>query len=475
MRELRFSSIAEKGDGLKPIFLKEFGIQAVQEGRDLVVKRPDAIKLRPILKLSPRLSLTTETLRQVGHAMVSQLTRPTDEDFKIPEKIKLTRDFGTLTEIDRVSSLAMVMSDSDIEDFVVSDLLPVMISKLSAAYVTGATCDVAYQQAWISVSKICFLADKVGVDRAGTLVKDRNAFGSALLNGADPLTFLDAFTRFSPIALTLPVRRRLYNSWHFQCEGFWNFSSALTHTFLNQFTLALSPLSAESHHIGLPGIKMGETQVWQFLRTAVSAINNLMTYANDPRNFADENGVVDFFKKLQTYTAINFIFADLSALNFSTTAHNRVSFGMTIMDRLANARVSLGGQTKSESQQMAFLASMSQCAEAESVLKLKISELYPELGETLIAVLNQSYKDLHTHLAGQSVNEDKSELSRLERLRLQRNLRHGAFLDRREKFEKLFLESDGTVPNSLASMAYLLVLAFALDPARFVAFSPVIQ
>jgi len=468
---MRFVGVAKKGDGLRGT-LEQLGIIAERQGSDLIIEGANAerLKLKSILSTAPRLILEKGKEPEIAKKLMSQLpTQYSEPNVPQPEKITLTKSFGILSDIERVTTLAMILPEPELEAFLTSELLPVMIEKLSARYVTTIVANAEYQQAWISLSKICFLTEKVGIDEAARLVQKNNAFATALPGGADVLSYLDTLTRFMPIAITLPIRRRLFASWHFQCEGAWGFPGALSNSFMHQFTILLSPLSTNSHHVGLAGLDITQTIGWQLLRAGSGAINCLMSFANDPRNFTKENGDVDFLKKIQTYAAINFIFADLSALNFSTTAHHRVSFSMSIFDKLANLRAMLSAGTLPESKIMPLLLSFSQRERLRNVFEKKFREFYPLLTDALISALDQSFDNLNEHLYQRGKqSEQETEARVLERLWFQRNLRHGPFLRNPEHFERIFLESDGSVPSALASVAYFLVLGFALDPRGFI-------
>ena len=240
------------------------------------------------------------------------------------------------------------------------------------------------------------------------------------------------------------------------------------------FSLALSPLSADAHTFGLRGLKdMSEANVWRYLRVVVDGVNRLTNFLNDPRNFADANGVVDLLKQAQAYSAASLLFADIAGLNFSTRSHNRVSYAMSALDKLANLRVHVGNAGASEGEAMMALASKSQQDQLTQLLRRELMPHSDSLAQSFSEVVNRAYEAVHAHLAKQDPAAETSERARLERVRLQRNIRHGAFLNR-DGFDKLFLRSDGTVPADLATIPFVLVLGLILDPKVFLSFNPTV-
>lgn len=107
------------------------------------------------------------------------------------------------------------------------------------------------------------------------------------------------------------------------------------------------------------------------------------------------------------------------------------------------------------------------------LLRRELTPLSASLAQSFSEVVNRAYEAVHAHLAEQDPAAKTSEPARLERLRLQRNIRHGAFLNR-GGFDKLFLKSDGTVPADLATIPFVLVLGLILDPNVFLSFNPTV-
>jgi hypothetical protein len=124
---------------------------------------------------------------------------------------------------------------------------------------------------------------------------------------------------------------------------------------------------------------------------------------------------------------------------------------------------------------MVGLASLSQRDQLKELIGSGAARFgYRDLSRSLTDMVDVCYERLHEQLGKQSDNDEASEASRLERIWLQRNVRHGAFL-RQKAFERLFLASNGTIASTIGTLPFLLVLGLTSDPARFLSFSPTVE
>ena len=197
------------------------------------------------------------------------------------------------------------------------------------------------------------------------------------------------------------------------------------------------------------------------------------TALNNFENFVDSSSRVNLRKKAQAYGAVHLIFADVGAMHSSTIGHNRVSYAMSCLDKLANLRFKLGGSGASESSAFQGLLSESQKNQTQALFADHMVGVDSQLCDRFITVLKKAYDDLHNHIGKQSSSGSQDETERLTRLRDQRNMRHGTFLNR-DSFDRLFFESDGTVPDSIATITFLLLLGLICDPEAFLKFDPTI-
>src|SRR5690606_33530020 len=148
---------------------------------------------------------------------------------------------------------------------------------------------------------------------------------------------------------------------------------------------------------------------------------------------------------------------------------------MSAMDKLANLRWKLGGVQARESRLMIGLASLSQRDHLKALSREAAAALgYDELSNALGEAIDRCYDVLHEQLRTQCHGGEPTEATLLEKIWLQRNVRHGAFL-RKRAFERLFLAADGTVASTIGSLPLLLVLGLISDPARFLSFNPTVE
>lgn len=241
---------------------------------------------------------------------------------------------------------------------------------------------------------------------------------------------------------------------------------------MQQFMIGLDPLADDTQFIDMGHLSgMDGDNIFRFLRFVVTGVNRLMRFLNDPRNFLMSDGTVDLLRQLQAYSAVQLIFADINGINFSTMSHNRISYAMSVMDKLANLKVHVGQVTGSEAQLMISLASRSQQSNLKHLIYKSMQELgYEALYNSLCSMIDACYASLHQNLEDLAPGE-KNDRKRLDRIRIQRNMRHGAFLSRNQ-FEQLFLQSSGMIAPVLGVIPFLLVLGLISDPAGFVGFAP---
>lgn len=470
-----FPGLARQGLRLNPYLQNQFGIVGEIEGSDLVLDDTslDRMLRRDALSLHPQLRLEEGAEELIAAQMEQQIPSDFDE-FRLdpPSKIPVASGYGRLTAIDRARSILAVAGRSDVSKVLAEEILPLMRKDFGARFVTGVSLDAANQQSLIALSKIMLLA--TSYDLGDTRKRlDRQVLAGILPFSLAIQSFLDAMTRFSPILLTLPISK-LGMTWHFQGSGMHQLLSAPANGIISEFMATISPLSRSSHQFVFHGIHgMSEQNIYRFLKYCVVGINRLMRFMHDPRSFLRPDGRVDLMRKVQAYSAVHLLFADVAAINFSTTAHNRISYAMSALDKIANLRVELGHiPNYDEVTAMVDLASLSQAAELKRMLgRCLCAQNYEDLAAILSTVIDCCYQEIHNHLQQQIGTDDAPESERLARVRAQRNLRHGTFL-RNQQFETIFMNSDGTVPDTFGSLPLLLLLGFVSDPSAFLTFRP---
>ncbi len=461
--------------GLADYIARSYDVAPQVNQNSILINATDAARLVPgdALIRKPQYNLSERSLSEIASNMFDQIPPdllahqppPPDDGITIPP------NRGVLSDLIHMNSLLAVVPNKQILEVIENKLLPLMIDGYNASFVTGVALETGAQQQAISITKIALLSSRYDQDEVRTLVASHGAMSGALPNSLEYLAYIDCLTRLSPIFMTLPSFRSGC-SWHFQGDAMWQFNGALVNSELSQFSQSINPLAEDAHLFGFHGLKrMNEENVWRYLKIVIEGVNRLIEFMNDFRNFTDANGHVDLLKKTQTYSAIRLIFADIAAINLSTESHSRISHSMSALDKFSNLKVILGSVPLSEAQAMQGLASNSQRVELIRITESTLSQLYPELCESLKTVMDRCFDELHTHLGEQSSAARESETERLNRLWSQRNIRHGSFL-RRNQFESLFFESSGTVPVTISSLPIILMLGMILSPEEFLQFVP---
>lgn len=482
MTDLVFPGLAAVAGGLNTYLQRLFNIVGRPVGSDLVVAAADAAKAvvpRDLMKLYPQIELVAGKEQEIAakmHALISDEVKKYQLPPPAAESIPGSKGYGLFSDMYVATTTVAVQHDAHVAKDLAEIVIPLMREKFQARYVTGVTVDAGVLQANISLAKISLLAARHNPTEVERLVKEEQAMSSVLPSAFDPLGYLDALTRFSPGALTMPIRR-LNCAWHFQTATMWGFPHVAVNGLMAETMMLMAPLAENVHMFGLHGLdNMSEQNVWRFLKIVVEGLDRMLAWLIDPRNFADPaTGHVELLRQVQAHSAMHFLFADIAAMNYSTTAHHRISFACSALDKLANLRVQLGGSPRPESDAFKAMCSFSQRDELVRLYTMRCRPLgYDDLVQSLAKAAAKCYDGIHTHLRQQSTAATASEATRLSRLWSQRNIRHGTFLDR-QQFEMLFLESRGSVPATLASLPFLLVLGLLFDPDAFLKFRPVVQ
>lgn len=476
MPDLRFRGLAARNPDFPNLLAQYYGYRAQRDGGDWVVPAND-----PSLRAGPPDMLEFHGQREIHPQNFEELARHLTElvpsEFDLyqpspPDQVHLSSDYGLLSDVEEIITKVSISPKSQVEAILAEELLPFLYENLHARFVTPVTLSASKQQAYTSIAKIVLLNELFGTEETSSLISGRNSLDGVLPQSLDFLSFLEALTRFSPIAFTLPVRR-WGCMWHFQAEAMWSFPHAPTHGIFREFYYPLNPLGADVGMYGFAGLTgMSEQNVWRYLRACVEGLNALLSYMNDPRNFTTATGEVDYLKQIQTYSLMNLVFADLLGMNYSTSSHNRISYAFSTLYKIGNIKKALGSFTETETSISTKLCSYSQKEKLKNIFRRKLDPIRRELSDSFIAVTEEAYEGLHSHLAQEIGDAANTESSRLERLRMMRNVySHGTFLSKNQ-FENTFLKASGTLPEGIAMIPFLLVLGLTLDPRDFLTFDP---
>ena len=435
MTDLVFPRLGQAAAGLNPYLKRLFGITGQPIGPDLVVSAADAARIVPtpdLMKLSPQNELVAGKDHQIAakmYALISDEVKKYQPPVPTPGSIPGSGGYGPLSELGNATTMIAVQDEAYVAKDLAEIVIPLMRDKFRARYVTGVTVDADILQAHLAFAKISLLAARYDQAQVKILVKERS-MGAVLPSAFDPLGYIDALTRFSPVALTMPIHRGNC-AWHFQAEAMWNFDRVAVNGVMGELMMLMAPLADDVHMLGLHGLDdMSEQNVWRFLKIVVEGMDRMLRWLIDPRNFVDAaTGGVQFLRQVQAHSAMHLLFADIAAMNYSTTAHHRISFACSALDKIANLRVELGGSPSLESDAFKATCSFSQREDLVRLYKMRCNSLgYDDLARALTSAVTKCYDGIHIHLGQQSASATTSEATRLSRLWSQRNMRHGAFL-----------------------------------------------
>jgi hypothetical protein len=195
---------------------------------------------------------------------------------------------------------------------------------------------------------------------------------------------------------------------------------------------------------------------------------------NDFRVFASADGYVDLLKKTQAYGAAFLLFADLQAMHTSTSAHHKISFAMSILDKLANLKCQIGRSANNDQEAFKSFVSERHWQQLRTLIGGALRAMnYADLATKFEIVVDNCYRSVRSSLDMRNGNFDEED-QLLKTLLSQRNLRHGTFL-MRNQFEKVFFETAGLVSDAVGVLAFVLVIGLISDPRAFLGFSSTTQ
>jgi hypothetical protein len=446
----------------------------IPQGNDLVIPDATCANIAAINALTMReqIAIDANHYPEIADAMLRRIPAEfRDPDIPRPNQIHITEGYGRLTRLDTATlRLTAARTIAREREIIIDDLLPCLVGDFGARYVTAVESNVA-QEGLISLTKILTLAGRYGVQRSRHLVS-QSVMSGVLPHSLEVLGIVDALTRFPPLFLTMPIHY-LGVSWHFQTTAMWRFPNVPTNGLSKHISVSLSPLSASPDAQGLFGlVGMNEAEIWRFLRFVTRGVNRLLSFVNDFREFCAGDLSVDLVRKCQAYGAIHLIFADLQGMGSATGAYNRISYATAALDKIANLRAQLNeywnGQPTIEREAFKGLVTASQRDHLKILVGRRLRQMnYDHLAQVMEGVIDTCYQDVWDAYG----NITEAELT--ARLWSQRNLRHGTYLIR-QQFETVFFDSPGTVPDSLATVVFVLLMGLISDPREFLSFRPVI-
>jgi len=472
---LRFSGVLKDGDGARRIFEKLYELETSKDGNDLVIIDRSARRVLDTtgaLVMKHQLRLDEKDDAANARAMRSQIQEDEFSGVRSEQGIAIYPGGGSHAETATATNAVLMCPIDDFELNVTELLFPLMRKRYGSKSVTGVVADLSRLQKSISVLKFLLLLEQYSPEQVKDLITSKSAFLGAIPLSFDVLSYVEALTNLGAVSMSLPARRANC-AWHFQGNGMTVFDPPGRYGLIELFVLRSNPMAKTPILLGVDEIKgMNEDRVWQYLKFVVEGVDRLFAYVLNPFSFANDAGTVDIGRQIQTLSAIHFLFGDLQSQNLSVVSNTRLTFAMTIIDRLSNLALSGTGSSADEATVFKALCSAEQGRRVSAAIAQRCRSLgYDQLSEILANAVAVSFANLHRQLGIQNPDEADTESNRLGRLRMQRNMRHGAFLQHGQ-FTKLFYESSGLLPESLVSVATYLVLGLISDPGKFMSERP---
>lgn len=474
MSGLRFKGLFKTNQNFDSFLEPKLGWKARQDGSDWVVPFHDRALRTGIraLRLGHEIGLSNPSLREVADEMAnwvpSAFHQAQARTLGTQRRATVLGGHGLTTEIDRLTTKLALVRPDELREFLATELLPFMIQEMEATHVAPITSFPNRVQAAISAAKIALFLNEFGITETERSVEERLLL-HVLPNTLNIVDWSEIFTVFSPWALTLPISY-LGCTWHFYRSGGWQFPHAASDSFIGQFQSGSHAASDKTNLFVFDDLEVPPLdRVWSYLGLVVDGLNRIVNYFTTPLSFLTTSNEWDSLVQVQSLCALNLLFADLAALNFSTNSYNRITYSFGAIDKMANLRFNLRPQAASETEAALGLISLHQAREVRRAVGSAFS-VCPDLA-TLITQQTRAFYNTHRHVRAEIGARGIREEDRLKWLRALRNLGHGSFL-RGPQFRDLFLHSRGRTPPDLVTIPILLALALMSDPERFLGFTP---
>jgi len=447
---------------------REVGYRIVRHGDDWIIPDDDPKLLAgpdPVLQtVATPFSLDADTYQKIAANFVSNYLTEIEgwrERNPPPAFVPVNPNYGIRSQLQEIHNVFFRENQHRLESVLINQILPFMHRVMGAAYVAPLRISFREQYGFLGFAKIEYFVKEFGTEKAISLVQD-SAMGSVLPAAPEVLSYVLGLLTFIPLASTFPLDRLGSQLHFFLPDGPWRFPFEATRGIFEIWSSHGLPMS----EIGRPPfIRVTGDENQQCFLLAVDAINSLVGFLNDPRNFADQKGEIDLLRFLKTQSGIHLMFADLLSINHTTsiTLHARAAF--SFMDKLSNLKKTSPASSDSEIFKKLFSAQAGQTV--AGILSDHGSKRHVGLGRALRQCAEAIFEGVHSHLS-KALPALHSEKDRLDRVRVFRNTVHGTFLNA-GKFEKTFASSPATIPPQLVHIPLLYAWALALDPRQILA------
>ena len=480
-QEIKFPNYA-KLRGAPEIFQDLFSGRFRKSGDDLVVEGGAYEKALsvPLMRCGPKYELRLSDGRFARQLVQSHVS---DGVWRYQKRAasRITNPvpdsrYGILSEIEVTRATIELATSPDELSTQLADAFARMRKHFPVTHVIPVSIDFNRAQRWFTLVKMAFLINEFDLPTTQKLLKENKAFESIEISATEPLDWVDSMSRSARVHFSLPLHF-MGCTWHLICDnGFIDLSAVRALDGLSGvISNDLPPLTDQIFHQGLMNISdIDGDRIWEFFRVLAQGVNGTISYLIDSRNFDSQTGSADFLKQIQAASAFRLFFADLAAMNYSSSFYNGSSYAFSALDKLANLRkwLNTANSDSDEGLIMQALASETQSNEsADRVSGFMHKTGYDRLAKIWGDAIRKSGRDLRQELSEQIAGAEKDEIGALRRLRDQRNVRHGTFL-KHNRFRDMFLGNRGAISPLLASLPYWLALDLISGPKGFLEFVP---
>jgi hypothetical protein len=442
---------------------EEIGYRIVRVGDDWIIPDNDPRFLAgpdPVLQtVAAPLSLDANSYQEIAANFVSEYLTEIEgwrEGNPPPDFVPVNPNYGIRSQLQEIHNLFFREPQNRLEPVLINQILPFMHRVMGAAYVAPLRISFQKQYGFLGFAKVAYFVKEFGIERAIGLVQG-SAMGSVLPAAPEVLSYVLSLLTFMPLASTLLLDRMGSQLHFFGPRGPWLFPFEATRGIFEISSSHGLPLT----EIGRPpfvSLTLEENQQYFFL--AVDAINSLLRYLNDPRNFADKSGEIDLLRFLKTQSGVHLMFADLLSINHTTSINLHARAAFSFMDKLSNLKATSPASSDTQIFKRLFSAQAGQVV--ATILFNHGSKRHVSLGKALKDCAEAIFDGIHSHLSA-ALPSTHSEQDRLDRIRLFRNTVHGTFL-KAGKFEKAFASTSATIPPQIVHVPLLYAWALSLDP-----------
>ncbi len=477
----------EPNQGILTYLKKIYGNDNVyQEKRKIFLSRNLVHSLKPVLSMKEEFSVGEQGIRKFAdyiHASIEQNlvgvnSRKHIENIRQKGIPEIFGGLGMISQLESGFRDHWLCLGSDVEKKAVlqNEILPQIIDVFpKQLFCVAVNLDYKYQQSILSLYRVGLQVDRHGLEKAEEIRANDVGFGLGMQGGFEILNMLGAYVGRGSIGYTLPLNLSSTSSFHLYVDdGSIKFGSEMRKSFQNYFQTSTS-LFQDYDYGGSTAVganKINKDYNWRYLRYSVECVNRIISYANNPFNFVDQRGVVQGTKKLQFLCSLHLLYADILAINYTSSRHIQYHLAFSAIEKIANLilgnvknKKTKTGKEARERNVNHILLLLKSSEEIKTIISECIGETKEDVSESLIAFCDKIYKDFHGELK-KYFNQDKEEKNISQFYEFRRFYAHGAFLNE-DTFERAYFNTSAKLPSSMIFLPFLLLLALTSNPQQF--------